>query len=263
MMRDRCAPSSWVTFRVIFALILREISTTYGRSPGGYIWAILEPVLGIALLTIIFSLFLRAPPLGESFPLFYATGILPFTLYSDVSNKISRSISFSRPLLFYPRVTFLDAILARAILATLTSVTVMGIILCAIVMLEGIDLRLDPMLLGLGIAMPIALGFGIGSLNALLFAIAPAWERVWAILNRPMFLISGIFYLFTSLPEAIQKLLWFNPLIHITGALRGALYDRYQPDYVSPSYVFLLSLIFAVLGILFLKRFNKLILNDL
>ena len=27
------------------------MGTTYGRSPGGYLWAILEPVAGIALLS--------------------------------------------------------------------------------------------------------------------------------------------------------------------------------------------------------------------
>ena len=34
----------FASFRAIGALILREMATSYGRSPGGYIWAILEPV---------------------------------------------------------------------------------------------------------------------------------------------------------------------------------------------------------------------------
>jgi capsular polysaccharide transport system permease protein len=33
--------------RTIVALIMREMATSYGRSPGGYIWAIAEPVAGI------------------------------------------------------------------------------------------------------------------------------------------------------------------------------------------------------------------------
>ena len=39
--------------RVVFALIIREMSTTYGRSAGGYIWAILEPVGAIALMSLV------------------------------------------------------------------------------------------------------------------------------------------------------------------------------------------------------------------
>ncbi len=253
----------FVTLRVVFALIMREMTTTYGRSPGGYLWAILEPVLGIALLTVVFSFFLRAPPLGDSFSLFYATGVLPFTIYSDLGNKMARSISFSKPLLFYPRVTFVDAILARSLLSIVTSLTVSFMIFGAIILAEGIRVQLDPKMLLLGTTLPIALGFGIGALNAFLFAIVPMWEHVWAILNRPLFLISGVFYVYTSLPETAQDILWFNPLIHISGAMRAAFFDQYDPYYIEPFYVFSISLICAVLGVLFLRRYNKVILNEL
>ena len=49
------------TPRTLVALVMREMSTTYGRSALGYLWAILEPVAGIMLLTAIFSLAFRAP----------------------------------------------------------------------------------------------------------------------------------------------------------------------------------------------------------
>ena len=45
--------------RAIGALILREMSSSYGRSPGAYVWAILEPVAGIALLSLVFVLTLQ------------------------------------------------------------------------------------------------------------------------------------------------------------------------------------------------------------
>ena len=63
--------------RVLFALVVREMSTRFGRSWGGYLWAIVEPVGGILLLTFIFSLALRKPPLGTNFALFYASGMVP------------------------------------------------------------------------------------------------------------------------------------------------------------------------------------------
>jgi hypothetical protein len=54
-------PRFLASFRTITALILREMATTYGRSPGGYLWAVLEPVAGVALLSLVFSLALRNP----------------------------------------------------------------------------------------------------------------------------------------------------------------------------------------------------------
>ncbi|MFT7592933.1 MAG: capsular polysaccharide transport system permease protein, partial [Paracoccaceae bacterium] len=79
------------------ALILREMSTRYGRTPGGYIWSILEPLAAILVLSVGFSLVMRTPSLGTSFLLFYATGYLPFNLYQTVSGTVSKSILFSKP----------------------------------------------------------------------------------------------------------------------------------------------------------------------
>ena len=73
--------------RVLFALVVREMSTKFGRSYGGYIWAIAEPLGGIMLLNLAFSLTVRRPPLGTNFPLFYATGIMPFFLFTGVSGR--------------------------------------------------------------------------------------------------------------------------------------------------------------------------------
>lgn len=110
----------FTTMRAVMALILREISTTYGRSPGGYVWAVLEPAADIALLTAIFSIGFRHPPLGTNFSFFYAGGMLPFLMFVDISGKIGQTIQFSRTLLNYPRVTFVDAILDRLISNSLT-----------------------------------------------------------------------------------------------------------------------------------------------
>ncbi|MEO0656736.1 MAG: sugar ABC transporter permease, partial [Pseudomonadota bacterium] len=72
----------FASLRSIIALMLREMATSYGRSPGGYLWAVLEPAAGIAILTLIFSFAFIGPPIGTSFPMFYATGMVPFLAYS-------------------------------------------------------------------------------------------------------------------------------------------------------------------------------------
>ena len=68
--------------RVVSALVVREMGTSFGRSAGGYFWAVVEPLGGIVLLAIAFSMALSTPPMGTSFMLFYATGIVPFGMYN-------------------------------------------------------------------------------------------------------------------------------------------------------------------------------------
>ncbi|TCP60572.1 capsular polysaccharide transport system permease protein [Rhodovulum bhavnagarense] len=250
------------TARVVAALVLREMSSTYGRSALGYVWAILEPVAGIFLLTFIFSLAFRSPGIGTSFPLFFASGILPFMLYMDISQKVSTSIRFSRQLLFYPGVTFLDAIIGRLILNTFTQTMVSVIVLAGIIMIYDLDVILEPVRIAVAFSMAIALGLGIGTLNCFLLSVFPVWERTWAILNRPLFIVSCIIFLYDSVPMPYREWIWWNPLVQVVGTSRDGIYATYDASYVSELYVFGVSAICFALGMLLLYRYNRDILND-
>jgi len=249
------------TCRTILALILREMATSYGRSPGGYIWAVAEPVAGIALLTFIFSLGFHAPPLGSSFALFYASGLIPFLVYSDVSGKISQSINFSLPLLGYPRVTLIDAILARAALSVLTQAFVCCLVFCGLFMMIGTASRVDALLLITAILFAFALGIGIGVMNCFLITLFPVWQRVWSIVNRPLFLLSCVVFTLETIPQPYRDWLWFNPIVHLVGMTRQALYFGYAGEYVSWHYVWFISLTLSVVGLFLIWRFKDRLLN--
>jgi len=79
---DAAVAAPWRSFlRVQRALILREIATRYGRTPGGFLWAVAEPVSAVLVLTAALSMVVHAPSLGTSFVVFYASGYLPFLFY--------------------------------------------------------------------------------------------------------------------------------------------------------------------------------------
>ena len=194
------APRRFATSRTIAALMLREMVTTYGRSPGGYLWAVLEPVLAIGLLSFAFSLAFRSPSLGDSFGLFYATGYLPYMLFHDVSNKTAMAIRYSRSLLTITAVSGLDELIARLVLNLLTHLMVIMLVLGA--MLLAFDVRVFPDMAAAGnaLAMVATLALGVGFTNCYLFMAFPAWERVWMVVTRPLFIVSGVFFLFEDLP---------------------------------------------------------------
>jgi capsular polysaccharide transport system permease protein len=249
------------TSRTILALLLREMETTHGRARFGYLWAVGEPVAGILLLTLIFSIAFTAPPVGTSFAYFYASGFLPFMAYLEISQRVSQAIRFSRPLLFYPGVTFLDALAARFLLAATTQLVVFAVVLSLVVGLFSVDVILRWEALGLGLAMAAALGLGVGALNCLLGEIFPSWERVWAILTRPMFLLSTIVFQFETVPEPWRGWLWWNPLVHVVGQVRIGLFATYDGAYVSPGYVLGLAALALAAGLLFLGRYHRDIVN--
>ena len=252
----------FASLRTIAALVLREMATTYGRSPGGYAWAILEPFAGIALLTAIFSIGFSAPALGVNFPLFYATGMLPFLMFNDVSNKLASALLFSKPLLAYPTVTFLDAIIARFIVNMMTQLLVSYLILTGILLIFETRVVPNFWVVIQGMAYTGILALGVGTMNCFLFTRFPVWQRVWSILMRPMFIISGIFFLPESIPQPFRDFLLFNPLVHVSGLVRRGFYASYDADYVSQIYVLAIGLGFLLLGLVFLRRYHRDLLND-
>lgn len=247
--------------RVVFALIIREMSTTYGRSAGGYIWAILEPVGAIALMSLVFSYAFRTPALGVNFPLFYATGYLPFMFYMGTSANISNSIRFNKQLLFYPRVTYIDSIFARFLLSFTTHVLVFYIIIFGIFILTETRSTLQFQYIFSSFSMAAALSFGVGVLNCFLFEISPSWQRVWSVLNRPMFILSTIFFTVESVPDPFRTFLLYNPLVHIVSEMRKGFYPYYDGVYVSHVYIYGVSILLTGTGLFLLKRYNKDILD--
>lgn len=252
---------SFATLRTITALILREMGTRYGKSPGGYLWAVAEPLGAILVLSIGFSLVLRTPSLGSVFLIFYATGYLPFSLYTTLANSIARALKFSKPLLLYPSVTWIDAVLARFVLNTLTGIAVAYLLILGILLTieTGTVLNMPPVIGAM--AMAACLGLGVGMTNCALAGIFPTWDNIWTIVSRPLFLASAIIYIYEDLPPVAQDVLWFNPLVHITGLMRSGFYPMYNPSYISPTYVMLVAMILMVLGIMLLQRHHKDILN--
>jgi capsular polysaccharide transport system permease protein len=263
-MPDRPAPARlrrptppFATPRTIAALILREMASTYGKSPGGYAWVVLEPALGIALLSAIFAFGFRTPSLGQNFAMFFATGILPFMMFMSVSGKLAQAVNYSKALLQYPRVTFADTLIARFVLTALTQLLVGFILLTAIRVIweTRTVLLLDRAILAYLMAM--ALGIGVGTMNCFLMTMFPLWQQAWSILTRPLFLVSGVILLFESLPQVLQDILWFNPLMHVTGEMRDAFYLQYDPTYVSPAYVFGVALVLTLFGLIFLRHYHR------
>lgn len=257
--RPRARPGvpRFATLRTIAALVLREMSTTYGRSPGGYAWAVLEPAAGIALLTAIFSVAFNSPPLGVNFAIFYATGMLPFILFTDLSAKVGQAMNYSRQLLSYPRVTFLDAILARFALNLMTQILVGYIVLGSILMLTETRVVMNGPVIARCYGLAALLALGVGTFNCFMMLRFDIYQRFWSILMRPLFLLSCVFFLFDTIPHPYQDWLWYNPLVHLVGMMRHGFYPNYEAPYVSELYVLLVSLGMLVLGLMLLRRDHK------
>lgn len=247
-------PRRFKSLRVIGALVLRELESSESRTALGFLWAFIDPIATIALMSLVFSVISHIPPVGSNFPLFYMTGIVPFGLYAALSTKAASAPKFSRPLLNFPAVRPIDAIMARAILHFFIHMVVFAVIALGIVLIWNLNPNIDLLLVIEAIAMASILGLGMGCFNAVLFLLVPSYENLWSVLTRPLMLASGVLIPINLIPEPYAGYLWWNPIAHPIELMRAAFYPEVGRENVSVLFVALVALTTFTIGMVMLHR---------
>lgn len=223
-------PSSLVLFlRVVGALVLRESRTRFGRSRIGYAWAILEPAAWVFLFVFLHSLLADYPPFGQSSFLFFAAGVLPYRLYSSLASRISSAITANAALLTYPVVRPFDTIVARMVLESATLLIVMLGAWLLIALVEDIQVVHHPATLIFAILAMTLFGTALGTFNAVVSALVPAWERIFGVLSMPIMVTSGMFYVPNQLPPIVLDMLRWQPVLNAIEWFRTGIYLDYTP----------------------------------
>lgn len=222
--------------RVIATLAIRETRASFGTSKFGYFWAIITPAISVTTLVLIFSAIGRQPPYGASLALFFATGILTLEFFNKLSNTLMTTFDANKALLTYPVIKEMDTVLARWILISATYMLVMMLFYSGLIAfgLAGAPARLDQLLLAF-LATSL-LGYGFGLLNAVILSLWESWSHVEKVLTKPLFFLSGIFYIPSMLPPEAVAILKWNPVLHLVEWFREGFYMNYNSVVLDRSY---------------------------
>ncbi|WP_042777985.1 ABC transporter permease [Sinorhizobium fredii] len=235
--------------RITAALMIREMSTRYGGKPGGYLWALFDPTAHVVMLTLIFQTIARLPALGTSFPLFFATGYLPFHCYQSMQSFISGTIKANKALLSYPIVTPADAVTSRYLLQASTSFLIVIIVLNVVALESDLTLHIDMTSAVAACVTATLLGLGVGLTNIALFARFPIYEQVFGLVMRPLMLLSGVFFLPHLIPHPFDKLLLYNPVVHVIIWFRRSIYPEYWAQGLDLNYLYAFTAISVFVGL--------------
>jgi capsular polysaccharide transport system permease protein len=246
----------WLQIRVILALMLREVRMTFGTSHIGYLWAIIQPLVSISFLVFVFYIIGQQSPYGTSLALFFATAILTLELYNKLSVSLMRAFTSNKSLLTYPMIKETDTLFARLLLIACTFFLINCLFYGVLIFLGLASLPAHPEKIVLAYLGTCALGFGIGTLNAILYQRSEAWQHVEKIFARPLFYMSGVFYIPSLLPpEAIAILRW-NPILHLVEWTREGYYMNYHSDVLNVGYPLAVATVLTLVG-LFWERISR------
>jgi capsular polysaccharide transport system permease protein len=243
--------------RVILSLVLRETRATFGTSAFGYAWAVITPTASVAVLVVLFSLVGRHAPFGSSLALFFATGILTLQFFTEISGKLMTVFDANKALLTYPVIKDVDTVIARALLISATYFVIMILFYTGLVGAGMANMPDKPEQLILAFLATAWLGLGYGTVNAVIASLWDTWIQIEKVLTRPLFFISGIFYVPSKLPTQAQEFLTWNPVLHLVEWFRFGFYPNYNSRILDIWYPLIIGTTLLLLGLAGERLFRR------
>ncbi len=241
---------------VIFAAFVRELNTRFGQFRLGYLWAILEPLAMIGVLSSVRVLVGSADIAGLSYPVFFAAGVIGYLLFNHVVTSGLSAVESNLGLFNYQRVKPADVFTARALLELLIALGTAAIIFPGLHYLGFTFAWNDTLLVVAVVACLFALSYGLGMICSI---VGPLWQeskKIIPVMIRPLFFISGVFFPANALPEGIRGYALLNPLLHATELLRGAMFRNYLSHEGSLFYLFCWGASMLFLGLCVYRIFR-------
>ena len=250
MHRSTRSPSQ-IQRDVIYALLLRELSSRFGKSRGGFFWVLVEPIAHLLVPIFIFGFIRQRLVPGIEYPVFLVYGFLPFLLFKSICLQIVNGVNAAQGLLSYRQVLLMDVFVSKAIAHAVIQAIVFVIVLMGLA-LFGFDVLIArPIEFGGVLALTIVLAFGLGLGLAALASLIPDARPVIQVMFMPLYFASGVLFPITRFPDEWVRLLAINPVLHLVELSRVAAIDRYEPmQYLNLGYVVALALIATMIGLM-------------
>jgi lipopolysaccharide transport system permease protein len=210
----------WQFRELLYFFVWKDVKVKYKQTTLGIAWAILQPLLGMVLFTIIFGKVAKLPSDGIPYPVFYYTALISWTYFSTALLMSSNSIvnnSYIISKVYFPRM-FLPA---GGVLSGILDLTIAIIILCCLLAYYGISLNLSIALLPLVFVPLMVFAFGAGLFLAALNVNFRDVRHALPFALQVWMFASPVVYPSSMFPEEYQWVLPLNPIAGIIETTRA------------------------------------------
>lgn len=248
---DRTARTRFQIQRdVIYALLLREIASRFGKSRGGYLWVLVEPVAHLVFPIMVMGLLRQVVLPGVEYPVFLVYGFLPFLMFKAICIQTMEGTNANRGLLSYRQVLLMDVFVAKALAYCVIQAIVFGVVFTGLAML-GFDVSpARPIELGAVLVLTVTLAFGLGLLFAAVSSMVPDARSLIRLLFLPLYFMSGVLFPISRFPDEWLRWLALNPVLHLVELTRSVGLEHYEPmRYLSVTYPVALAAISMFIGL--------------
>jgi capsular polysaccharide transport system permease protein len=246
-----------IQMRVIKALMLRELTTRFGRENIGFLWVMAEPLLFAVLVGLLWRVMKGPFESGVDVIAFTVSGYIPLVFFRSTIGRAVSSFTANSGLLYHRQIKVLDLIMVRFIVEFVGHLMAYLFIAVVLFSFDIFPLPYDFGFLILGWLYFALFTLAITLVVAPLSEMSEVVEKFVPVTTYMMVPFSGAFYFVSSLyPAAAAVVLW-SPPVHGMEMMR---YGVFGPG-IDPHFDFLYPLQFCLptlaLGLMLCRHVRK------
>ena len=251
-----------VEWRIIHALLMREVLTRFGRHNFGFMWMFVEPMiftLGVtALWTITKNLH------GSNLPIaaFALSGYSSVLLWRNMPSRCIGAIEPNLALMYHRNVKVMDIYLSRLILeggGATTSFVVLSVVFIAIGLIDPPENLLQVFAGWLMLAwfgMSLALFLGALSEDSEIV------EKLWHPASYLLFPLSGAAFLLDVMPKQAQDLLLYLPMVNGVEYLREGFFGSKVRAHYDMGYMAMCNSVLLLMAMAQIRKISRTIIPE-
>jgi homopolymeric O-antigen transport system permease protein len=240
---------------LFYFMVWREIKVLYAQTILGFSWAILNPLVQIAIFTVIFGRVAKVSTEGIPYILFSSVAIVPWTYMSQSLSQSSQSLVSGAPMLgkiYFPRLIFpITPVLARVVDFGI-SIIILIVIMIYYRVHPTWNLFLFPLFFILMMSIPAGIGMWLSALAIRFRDVKFAMPFIIQMLIYS----APIVYSASSIPEKYRIIYSLNPIVGAIEGYRAALLGTPIPwIYILPGLI--TAPIILMSGAFYFKRMER------
>lgn len=215
----------WRYRDLLYVLARRDVAVRYRQTALGALWAVLHPLITMAIFSLVFGRLARIPSDGLPYPLFAFAGLLPWIFFASGFSAAGNSIVNQSNLItkvYFPRLIIPIAAVGAPALDLLISSGFMLVLMAY----YGLWPSLTALWLPLLFLLTAIIAIGTGSLIAALLVSYRDFRHLLQPLIMVWLFSTPVIYPPTLIPEEWRWLLFLNPMAGTVSAIRSAWFGQ-------------------------------------
>ncbi len=245
----------WDYRAMIVSLIQRDLRGRYKGSVLGFAWTFLNPLLQLAVYTLVFSAIMRAGI--EDYYLFLFVALIPWIFFSaSVSGGASCIISQKEMVkkIYFPR----EVLPIAHVTCQLVNMFFSFVVVFAVLVICGKGINPYALLfLPIVVIAEYLMAISIAMVTSALTVYFRDLEHVLLIIVMAWQFLTPVMYAIDMVPESFRKIFNLNPMTPIIVAYRDILYYKQAPDLSTLLHGFVFSVVLLIVGWLIFGHLKK------